>query len=98
MADNENDALIVRSTIELGRNLGLPVVAEGVETREVWEQRQALGCHVAQGYHFGRPVSADAFLRRLTSAGGLVAPSGGSSHLAVPRESSRIRVLRAAYG
>jgi diguanylate cyclase (GGDEF)-like protein len=96
MAENENDALIVRSTIELGRNLGLRVVAEGVETLEVWAQLQALGCHVAQGYHFGRPVSADVFLRRLISAAGLVAPSGGSSPLAVPPGSSHIRVLRAA--
>jgi diguanylate cyclase (GGDEF)-like protein len=61
MADDDNDALIVRSTIELGRNLGLRVVAEGVETRQVWERLTALGCHVGQGYLFGRPVSADAF-------------------------------------
>jgi EAL domain-containing protein (putative c-di-GMP-specific phosphodiesterase class I) len=61
MADDDSDALIVRSTIDLGRNLGLRVVAEGVETREVWERLTALGCHVGQGYFFGRPVSADAF-------------------------------------
>jgi diguanylate cyclase (GGDEF)-like protein len=98
MADNENDALIVRSTIELGRNLGLRVVAEGVETLEVWAQLQVLGCHVAQGYHFGRPVSAEAFLRQLTATPTLLAPSGGSSPLAGPPGSSHIQVLRAATG
>jgi EAL domain-containing protein (putative c-di-GMP-specific phosphodiesterase class I) len=59
----------VRSTIDLGRNLGLRVVAEGVETREVWEQLAALGCHVAQGYFFGRAVPAPQFLRQVTAHG-----------------------------
>ena len=44
------DHTIVRSTIDLGLNLGLAVVAEGVETQEVWEQLRALGCTSAQGY------------------------------------------------
>jgi diguanylate cyclase (GGDEF)-like protein len=67
MALDENAALIVRSTIDLGRNLGLRVVAEGVETREVWEQLAALGCHVAQGYFFGRAVAAPQFLRHMAA-------------------------------
>jgi diguanylate cyclase (GGDEF)-like protein len=98
MAENENDALIVRSTIELGRNLGLRVVAEGVETRAVWEQLQSLGCHIAQGYYFGRSVSGEEFLRRLTSGGSLVAPSGGPLPSAGPTGTGHIRVLRAANG
>jgi EAL domain-containing protein (putative c-di-GMP-specific phosphodiesterase class I) len=67
MAFDENAALIVRSTIDLGRNLGLRVVAEGVETREVWDQLAALGCHVAQGYFFGRAVAAPQFLRHVAA-------------------------------
>jgi diguanylate cyclase len=59
MTDDENDAVIVRSTIDLGRNLGLQVVAEGVETEAVWHQLDRLGCQVAQGYHLSRPVPAD---------------------------------------
>ena len=49
MDENENDAVIVRSTIDLGRNLGLRVVAEGVETAAAWRRLVALGCDVAQG-------------------------------------------------
>jgi diguanylate cyclase (GGDEF)-like protein len=66
MAIDENAALIVRSTIDLGRNLGLRVVAEGVETRQVWDQLAALGCHVAQGYFFGRPIPAPQFMQQIT--------------------------------
>jgi EAL domain-containing protein (putative c-di-GMP-specific phosphodiesterase class I) len=74
MAHDENAALIVRSTIDLGRNLGLRVVAEGVESREVWEQLAALGCHVAQGYFFGRPVASDEFLQHVTERGSGAGP------------------------
>jgi diguanylate cyclase (GGDEF)-like protein/PAS domain S-box-containing protein len=56
MGVNEDDAAIVRSTIDLGRNLELEVVAEGVETAEVWEQLSSLGCASAQGYYLSRPV------------------------------------------
>jgi diguanylate cyclase (GGDEF)-like protein len=59
MDENPDDAVIVRSTIDLGRNLGLRVVAEGVETQEAWQQLEDLGCDVAQGYFLSRPVPAD---------------------------------------
>ena len=59
MTSSEEDAVIVRSTIDLGRNLGLRVVAEGVEDAEVWERLAALGCDAAQGYFMSRPVAAD---------------------------------------
>ncbi len=55
MTSNPGDATIVRSTVELGRNLGLHVVAEGVETAEQWRELAAIGCHTAQGYHLIRP-------------------------------------------
>ncbi len=69
MSDDVNDATIVRSTIDLGRNLGLEVVAEGVETQEVWSELRALGCSVAQGYLIGRPVSADELTPLLAERG-----------------------------
>ena len=47
---------IVRSTIDLARNLGLKVVAEGVETSAIWQQLAALGCDQAQGYWLARPA------------------------------------------
>jgi diguanylate cyclase (GGDEF)-like protein len=60
MRTDENDAVIVRSTIELGHNLGLQLVAEGVEDVETWQMLLPLGCDVLQGYHLSRPLPADA--------------------------------------
>jgi diguanylate cyclase (GGDEF)-like protein len=51
---------IVRTTIELGHSLGLKVVAEGIETPEVWATLLRLGCDLAQGYFISRPMPADA--------------------------------------
>jgi diguanylate cyclase (GGDEF)-like protein len=68
MTTDENDALIVRSTIDLCVNLGLRVVAEGVETFEIWQRLADLGCHVAQGFYFGAPLAADEFIRWLAPA------------------------------
>jgi diguanylate cyclase (GGDEF)-like protein len=59
MATDADDATIVRSTIDLGRTLGLTVVAEGVETAETLERLKELGCNVAQGYFMGRPAPAE---------------------------------------
>jgi EAL domain-containing protein (putative c-di-GMP-specific phosphodiesterase class I) len=59
-ADHSN-AAIVRSTIELGHNLGLTVVAEGVETDHELTVLRQYGCDVAQGYYFSKPMAADAF-------------------------------------
>jgi EAL domain-containing protein (putative c-di-GMP-specific phosphodiesterase class I) len=59
MDENENDAVIVRSTIDLAHNLGLKVIAEGVETQEVWDILSILGCDQSQGYFTGRPMSAE---------------------------------------
>jgi len=56
MLEDENDAIIVRSTIDLSHNLGLKVVAEGVENAEVLQLLRAHGCDAAQGYHLARPM------------------------------------------
>jgi len=58
MGETRQDGLIVKSTIELGRGLGLDVVAEGVETEKVWNQLAGLGCTYAQGYYVGKPLPA----------------------------------------
>lgn len=58
MLSNEENAVIVRSTIELAHNLSLKVVAEGVEDGETYEALAGLGCHVAQGYYLSRPLPA----------------------------------------
>jgi diguanylate cyclase len=49
--------ILVHSVVHLGRALGLTVVAEGVETAEQSRVLQSIGCHMLQGYYFGRPVS-----------------------------------------
>jgi diguanylate cyclase (GGDEF)-like protein len=59
MDREEQHARIVRSTIDLGRNLCLSVVAEGVESAEVWNRLAELGCDSAQGYFLARPLPAE---------------------------------------
>ena len=59
MTSDSRDAVIVHSTIDLGRNLGLRVVAEGVENPLTLQQLDLLGCHAVQGYHISRPVPPD---------------------------------------
>jgi predicted signal transduction protein with EAL and GGDEF domain len=66
LVDGRNDEVIVRSTIELGHNLGLRVVAEGVEDEETLNELRRLGCDEAQGYHLSRPVPAPELERWLT--------------------------------
>ena len=59
MEENQDDATIVRSTIDLGRNLGLEVGAAGVQTEAAWNHLGALGCTTAQGYYLSRPMPAE---------------------------------------
>ncbi len=56
MMDNEQDRIIVNSTINLAHNLGLQVVAEGVETQAIYNELTALGCDLVQGYHVAKPM------------------------------------------
>jgi len=59
MGEREQDAVIVRSSVQLGRNLGLHVVAEGMEGEDAWRALVALGCDQAQGYFLSRPQAAE---------------------------------------
>ena len=59
MHNDDNDAVIVRSTIDLAHNLGLKVTAEGVENRDTWEILTMLGCDTSQGYFMSKPQSAE---------------------------------------
>ena len=61
MENDPDDAKIVRSTIDLAHNLGLSVVAEGVENSRTWDMLRELNCDQAQGYHMGKPMPADVF-------------------------------------
>ena len=68
MQEDPNDAIIVRSVIDLGHNLGLQTVAEGIEDQNTWEQLAMLGCDSAQGYFLARPMPADQLDAWLRSA------------------------------
>jgi diguanylate cyclase (GGDEF)-like protein len=61
METDPDDAKIVRSTIDLAHNLGLTVVAEGVENAKVWDLLRELECDEAQGFHMGKPMPAADF-------------------------------------
>ena len=67
MHEDEADEAIVRSTIELAHNLGMRVVAEGVESAATWLRLASLGCDLAQGFHLARPLGAEAVLALLES-------------------------------
>jgi hypothetical protein len=69
MLQSSSDAVIVHSTIDLGRNLGLRVVAEGVENALTLQQLDLLGCHAVQGYHISRPVAPDDLIKLDRTAG-----------------------------
>jgi diguanylate cyclase (GGDEF)-like protein len=70
MTSDVNDATIVRATVDLSHNLGLRVVAEGVEDTETWAKLAELHCDLAQGYLLGRPAPADDFERWLIERAG----------------------------
>ncbi|AEV84954.1 signal peptide protein [Actinoplanes sp. SE50] len=63
MADSPGDEMLVRTAITLGHNLGLSVVAEGVEDEAAVAALRELGCDIAQGYHYARPMPAGDFDR-----------------------------------
>jgi EAL domain-containing protein (putative c-di-GMP-specific phosphodiesterase class I) len=58
LRDSQSDAVIVRSTVDLGHNLGLRVVAEGVEDEATLAELASLGCDSVQGYYLAKPMPA----------------------------------------
>ena len=65
---NSGDAAIVSSTVDLSRQLGLSVIAEGIETRTTADLLLSMGCEEGQGYFFGKPMPAQAFESRFMAA------------------------------
>jgi EAL domain-containing protein (putative c-di-GMP-specific phosphodiesterase class I) len=59
---------LVRATVSLARELGMHVVAEGIETEDISDRLRDVGCDLGQGWFFGRPMHGDAMLRWLTPA------------------------------
>ena len=66
LLDDPGDVVLVQSALDLGHNLGLHVVAEGVEDAQTQDLLTAMGCDVIQGYHISRPLPADLFENWLT--------------------------------
>ncbi|MEE1921238.1 EAL domain-containing protein [Pseudomonas sp. 148P] len=67
LLEDDDDATIVRAIIQLGKSLGMQVIAEGVETAEQEAYIVAQGCHEGQGYHYSKPLPArelTAFLKQ----------------------------------
>ena len=60
--EDRDDLVIVQSTIEMAHNLGLTVVAEGVENLSIWKALRLMGCDLVQGFHFAAPLPASAFI------------------------------------
>jgi EAL domain-containing protein (putative c-di-GMP-specific phosphodiesterase class I) len=62
MTTNGDNAVIVRSILDLAHSLGMEVVAEGVETSEILEALEEMGCDLIQGYHVCRPVDSESYV------------------------------------
>ncbi len=76
MLANKSDAMIVRSVIELSHILGLRVVAEGVETKEILDALAALGCDEAQGYFISKPQACELLKKWLPTSPWQLPPDG----------------------
>jgi EAL domain-containing protein (putative c-di-GMP-specific phosphodiesterase class I) len=68
MAKDENDAAIVYTSIDLAHNLGLQVVAEGVDQESTLARLRARGCDAAQGIYLSRPLPAEDLLEWLAKS------------------------------
>ncbi|MEO8467077.1 MAG: EAL domain-containing protein, partial [Gammaproteobacteria bacterium] len=79
LPNNLDDAVIVRSTIELGHNLGLSVVAEGTENDACIAFLRSAGCDLAQGYGISRPLAAADFVAWLEKRHAALAPAPDTS-------------------
>ncbi|WP_445006071.1 EAL domain-containing protein [Halomonas mongoliensis] len=64
MLESQHDSTIVQTIIAMAQALGMKTVAEGVETAEQAAALTGMGCDQAQGFHFGRPLPAEAFIER----------------------------------
>jgi diguanylate cyclase (GGDEF)-like protein len=65
MTEDENDAVIVRATIDLAHNLGLTIVAEGVKDEPTWQHLRSLQCDIAQGNHLSEALPPDVFIKKM---------------------------------
>lgn len=81
MDENPANREVIRTVITLAGNLGLYVIAEGIETERHRDQLRSLGCGYGQGYFYARPMDAEKIERFLTGSGGMVMPLSSSGDL-----------------
>lgn len=82
MSESPDAAAIVKAVIGLSRNLGIQVVAEGVETIEQWKELKKRGCDLAQGYLIAKPMSAEALPQFMKTWQGINVRSRGKARSA----------------
>ena len=75
MLQEPEDAAIVRSIIDLGSNLSLVVVAEGVEDAATWAELERLGCENLQGFYLAAPMPISDFVEWLAAREGRLVPA-----------------------
>jgi EAL domain-containing protein (putative c-di-GMP-specific phosphodiesterase class I) len=80
MCHSDSSAVIVRSTVQLAHNLGLRVVAEGVEDEQTMQALGDLGCDMAQGYVLSRPLTADRVVPWLAQYSGELGARSRAAH------------------
>jgi diguanylate cyclase (GGDEF)-like protein len=76
LSERSDDVAIVRAIVDLGRHLGLEVVAEGVEDQATWDLLASMGCDLGQGWHLGHPMPTEELAPWLTARA--AAASAGS--------------------
>ena len=57
----EKDEILIRDVVDLGKDMGMQIIVEGVETSEQSDFLEGIGCDIAQGYYYGRPMSVTEF-------------------------------------
>jgi diguanylate cyclase (GGDEF)-like protein len=87
---------IVRTNIDLAHQLGIKVVAEGIESAAVSSELRALGCDIGQGFHLGRPMPAAAFTGWMSEPGRVVPRFDASAYPRAGRQASRAEPSRLA--
>jgi len=92
MTEDRSNSLIVHSVVDLGHNLGLTIVAEGVESEQALSALREFGCDVAQGYHLSRPIPTAALdtwlLGRTITPAHPVAPAAALPAATIPAAGS----------
>ncbi len=89
MLHDRNDAVIVQTIVDLGANLGLRVVAEGVEDAATWDRLTELDCALAQGFHLSRPVPAGVLSTWLAGRSPAADDTGRQGERGAPRRRMR---------